>query len=152
MFNYVFLHFLMPEIKNIIRTFCLEWRQLLRLLHLLNVSDAGLISMVSEVINARQRGWRWFQNPDQNRHDGASVPPRSCPWYRQHLHFHRRSQTFSWMWQNALMTKPVLCSRAGFLMHWKRQREEQRETGTPRYTNADTRSAGADITSWTWPS
>lgn len=76
----------------------------------------------------------------QNRHDGVSVPPRSCPWCRQHLHFHRRSQTFSWMWQSTLMTKPVLCSRAGFLMHWKRQEKvEQRETVTLNYTNVDTK-------------
>lgn len=61
-----------------------------------------------------------------SRRDRVSVPPRSCPWYRQHLHFHRRSQTFSWMWQSTLMTKPVLCSRAGFLMHWKRERKQKR--------------------------
>lgn len=74
----------------------------------------------------------------------VSVPPRSCPWCRQHLHFHRRSQTFSWMWQSTLMTKPVLCSRAGFLMHWKRQEIDQRETVTWRYADADTKQRGGN--------
>lgn len=50
------------------------------------------------------------------------LPPRSCPWCRQHLHSHRRSQTFCWMWQSTLTMKPVLCSRTGFFMHWKRNR------------------------------
>lgn len=29
------------------------------------------------------------------------------------------------MWQRTVITKAVLCSRAGFLMHWKRRREQQ---------------------------
>lgn len=98
-------------------------------------------------INTRQRegkGSGCRLKTHQSRHDGVPVPPRSCPWCRQHLHFHRRSQTFSWMGQSTLMTKPVLCSRAGFLMHWKRQREgQQRETVTSHYTNAETKRWGA---------
>lgn len=91
-------------------------------------NDISLIFMVSVVtllnfrgqINTRQgegEGLSCRLKTHQNRCDNVSLPPRSCPWCRQHQHFHRRSQTFSWMWQSTLITKPVLCSRAGFLMH-----------------------------------
>lgn len=81
-----------------------------------------------------------FQAPEK-KHDGESVPPRSCPWCRQHLHIHRRSQTFSWMWQRTWMTKPVLCGRAGYLMHWRRQRGggKKDEAIIIHDTNADTK-------------
>lgn len=66
--------------------------------------------------------------------EGASVPPRSCPWCRQHPHFHRRSQTFSWTRWSTWTSKAVLCSRAGYLMHWRRQRDGHE---TPCWTEAD---------------
>lgn len=77
----------------------------------------------------------------ESSHDGASVPPRSCPWCRQHLQFHRRSQTFSWTRWSTWMSKAVLCSRAGYLMHCRRQRDGHQ---TPCETKADRtqRSAG----------